>query len=103
MSVKTLKKHRLLEAWIKEDPTRHYLAFITRIKPFGIYFEIKELFLEGFLHISNLENDYFIFDQKANTLRGEKTGKQHILGEEITVRQTRVDLVHLESTWELCP
>lgn len=102
MSVKLLKKHRLLDAWIKEDPTRHYLAFITRIKPFGIYFEIKELFLEGFLHISNLENDYFIFDQKANTLRGEKTGKQHILGEEITVRPTRVDLVHLESTWELC-
>lgn len=101
MSVKLLKKYRLLESWVKEDPTRHYVAYITRIKSFGITFEIKELFLEGFLHISELENDYFIFDPKSNTLRGDRTGKQHALGEQITVRPVQIDLIHLETKWEL--
>lgn len=103
MGVKQLKKHRLLQSWLKSDPARHYLAYITKIKPFGIFFEIKELFLEGFLHISELENDYFIFDPKANTLQGERTGIKHIVGQEITVRPVRIDLIHQETSWDLIP
>ena len=59
-SVKMLKKLRLLQHYLSEDPHRKYEAFITRIKPFGLYFELADLGLEGFLHISELENDYFI-------------------------------------------
>lgn len=102
MGVKLLKKHRLLQAWLKEDPARHYLAHITKIKPFGIYFEIKDLSLEGFLHISELENDYFIFDPKTGTLQGDRTGIKHLVGEEIQVRPIRIDLIHQEAAWELC-
>ncbi|MBS0629029.1 MAG: VacB/RNase II family 3'-5' exoribonuclease [Verrucomicrobia bacterium] len=102
MGVKILKKHRLLLSWQKEDPTRHFVGYVTKIKPFGLYFEIKELFLEGFLHISELENDYFIFDPRTSTMQGERTGIKHVVGEEITVRPIRVDLIHQETSWELC-
>lgn len=102
MGVKLLKKHRLLKTWQTEDPMRHFVAHVTKIKPFGLYFEIKELFLEGFLHISELEDDYFIFEPRTNTLRGERTGIRHQMGREITVRPTQVDLILQETRWELC-
>ena len=57
--------------------------------------------IEGFLHISELENDYFIYDESAPMLFGEKTGLQHKIGEELEVIPTHVDLVHLETKWEL--
>ncbi|MGC1877904.1 MAG: ribonuclease R [Rhabdochlamydiaceae bacterium] len=101
MSVKTLKKLRLLHQYFNEDPYREYPALVTKIKHFGLYFELQDLMLEGFLHISELENDYFIFDEKRNVLYGRSSGKVHKLGELIKVRLARVDLIQLESSWIL--
>lgn len=101
MGVKLLKKLRLLESWTQEDPEKKYAAYVTKIKPFGLAFEVRELNLEGFLHISELENDYFIYDEKTPMLFGEKTGKKHIIGEELPVLPTHIDLVRLETKWEL--
>jgi ribonuclease R len=101
MSVKTLKKLRLIKGQIDEDPSRHYKALITKIKPFGVYFELKELFLEGFLHISELEDDYFIYQQTAGQLFGKFSGKKHYVGEEITVSVVNLNLITQEMQWEL--
>jgi len=101
MSVRTLKKFRLLNQWIQEDPTRIYTAYITRIKPFGLFFELPDIALEGFLHISELENDYFIFNERNNTLVGRRTNHTYKTGEALTVRPTALDLILLESKWEL--
>ena len=100
-SVKLLKKLRLLKRWMKEDPDREYEAVITRIKPFGLFFEVKELFLEGFLHISELENDFFVFDSTRPMLHGRSTGTRYMIGNLINVRPISVDLIYVESKWEL--
>lgn len=101
MSVKVLKKLRLLKGYLDEDANKEYTAAITRIKPFGIFFELSPLMLEGFLHISELEDDYFVFDPRRNILQGKSTGKIHSVGENIKVRPTAVDFIALETKWEL--
>lgn len=100
-NVKLLKKLRLLWAYMQEDQERSYLATITRIKPFGLSFEIQELLLEGFLHISELEDDYFTYEQKQPALVGKRSKKTHVMGNLIQVRPLSIDLIHLESKWEL--
>jgi ribonuclease R len=100
-SVKILKKLRLLDSWMKEDPAAVYDGIVTRIKPFGLFFDLSHLMLEGFLHISELENDYFVFNAQQNALIGRSSGKIHTAGETLKVRPTAVDLVLLESRWEL--
>lgn len=100
-SVKLLKKLRLLERYLKDDPQHTYEAIITRIKPFGLYFEIKELMIEGFLHISELENDYFVYYHERNILKGRASGKTHSVGQPIKVQLLSVDLVILENKWSL--
>jgi ribonuclease R len=100
-SVKLLKKLRLLKQYLHENPQRLYNALVTRIKPFGLTFEVQELFLEGFLHISELENDYFIYEPKAPALIGKASKKRHTIGSQIQVRVLAVDLIHLECKWEI--
>ncbi len=100
-SVKLLKKLRLLKEYMEEDPTRSYTAIITRIKPFGLSFEMQTLFLEGFLHISELENDYFTYEPKQPALVGKRSKKSHVIGNQIQVRPLSIDLINLESKWEL--
>ncbi|MES2344724.1 MAG: ribonuclease R [Chlamydiota bacterium] len=101
MSVKLLKKLRLLSRYFKEDPTREYSAILSKVKPFGLFFELSELMLEGFLHISELEDDYFVFDSRRGVLVGKDTSKIHSNGDKISVRIVSIDLILLESKWEL--
>ncbi|NGX39720.1 MAG: Ribonuclease R [Chlamydiae bacterium] len=101
VSVKLLKKLRLLKSWLEENPSGTYTGYITRIKPFGLFFEIKELFLEGFLHISQLADDYYLFNPTNEILEGERTGRRYSLGQEIAVLPTDVDLIRLKSEWVL--
>ena len=59
---------------MRKIPIQEYEAIITRVKNFGIYFEIIELLLEGFIHISELEEDYFVFEEERMRLRGTRKG-----------------------------
>lgn len=101
MSVKTLKKLRLLKFFFDQNPTRVYPAKIVRIKHFGLYFELDDLLLDGFVHISELGNDYFLYDEMRHQLIGEHTGKRHFLGQNINVRLNRVDLIQQEAHYSL--
>ena len=73
-SVSLLKKLRLLKSLKEEDPYKEYEAIITRVKPHGLTFEVLEMMTEGFLHVSELENDYYVFEEREMRLRGRHTG-----------------------------
>jgi len=98
-SVVLLKKLRLLDSYNKEKPKREYEAIITRVKNFGIYFEVIEFMLEGFLHVSDLEDDYFIFDEETMALRGRHHRQSYTAGNKIIVSLMEVDLIKQESNW----
>lgn len=100
-SVKLLKKLRLLRKMYEQFPLKMYKAMVTRIKPFGLYFEIEELFLEGFLHISELGEEYYVFDENRMQLKGRSTGKVFGVGSSILVAVQEIDEVTQEVKWYL--
>lgn len=100
-NVVILKKLRLLESKQKEAQDHQYEAIITRVKPFGITFEVLDVMLEGFFHVSALAADYFVYDDTKRQLRGRHTGKTYSSGDRIHVRLKTVELILLESSWEL--
>ncbi len=100
-SVKNLKKLRLLSIWMGQDPEKAYEAIITRVKPFGLSFELPALMIEGFVHISELGDDYFVYNQEQSVLVGRFGGTTHRLGGKLSVRPVAIDFILLESKWEL--
>lgn len=100
-SVRTLKKLRLLSKTKAQAPKKEYEAIITRVKPFGIYFDIVDLMLEGFLHVSELEDDYFHFNETNSSLVGEYEGSTYRSGHRIKVSCISVDLIAQEAKWRL--
>lgn len=101
MSVVLLKKYRLLSRQYKEDPHRQYNGVITKVKPFGFTFEIVELMLEGFIHVSEIGYDYYVFEEENGQLIGEKTGELFASGDKITVMLKECNLLTCESEWHL--
>lgn len=100
-SVHLLKKLRLLKSVKDKEPAKQYGAIITRVKNFGIYFEIPEFMLEGFLHVSELDNDFFVYEEKTVRLKGARTGTTYCAGDRIIVMLKNVDFISLESDWYL--
>lgn len=100
-SVRHLKKLRLLGQQYKKDKFHEYEAIVTRVKPFGITFEIISLLLEGFLHISEIGDDYYIFDEDENTLKGENYGSKVQAGDKIHVTLKSVDFILQECHWTI--
>lgn len=100
-SVVLLKKLRLLDENKKTAPFKEYQAVVTRVKNFGIYFEIVDLMLEGYLHVSELDDDYYIFEEKSNTLKGRRHHQVYSAGDRICVMLKDIDFITLESAWSL--
>ena len=96
-----LKKLRLLEKITQKDPYKQFEAIITRVRNFGIYFEVPDLMLEGFFHLSELEDDFYEFDEAKTLLRGSYTGATFFSGDKITVMLKDLDLILLETKWNL--
>lgn len=65
---------------------------ISGITGFGIFVELKDVYVEGLIHISTLPNDYYRFDSVKHMLIGERTGKKFRLGDPIQIKVVRVDL-----------
>jgi ribonuclease R len=97
-----LKKLRLLKSYQDDsDKKASFDAIVTQVKPHGIIFDIPELVLDGFIHISELGNDYFVYNESTKSLVGDRSNEQFRLGEHIKVNLAKVDLIGLESSWEM--
>ena len=100
-SVLLLKKLRLLQELRTKDPYRDYEAVVTRVKNFGVFFEVPQFMLESYLHVSELEDDYYVYEEPAIQLRGVRHGRVYHAGDKINVILKEVDFITLESKWYL--
>lgn len=65
---------------------------ISGVTGFGLFVEIQEIYADGLVHVSGLQNDYYHFDASGRRLIGERTRRVYRLGDKIRVRVARVDL-----------
>ena len=67
-------------------------AVIANVTGFGFFAELKDIYVEGLVHISTLPNDYYQFDATKQALLGERSGRSFRLGDVARIRVVRVDL-----------
>jgi ribonuclease R len=96
-----LKKLRYLDRKHKNDPDRIYRGAITKIKPFGIVFDVKDFGVEGFIHISDLGEDYYEFNPKKEKITGKRTAKTFNIGDHFDIKIDGVNLLFQEIHWKL--
>lgn len=78
-----------------------YDGIISGVTNFGLFVELKDIFVEGLVHITALGNDYYHFDPVKHRLMGERTKQVFGLGDMVTVEVARVDLDEARIDFEL--
>jgi len=65
---------------------------VSAVVPFGLFVALDDIFIEGLVHISDLGNDYFHFDEARHELVGERSNIRYRLSDRVQVQVLRVDL-----------
>lgn len=94
--VDDLKKAEYMQERIGEK----FTAIISSVTSFGLFAELPNT-IEGLIHITALDDDYYIYDEAHLCLIGERTKKVYRLGDEIKVKCTRVDIENREVYFDL--
>ena len=85
--VDDLKKAEYMSDRIGEE----YDGIISSVTNFGLFIELPNT-IEGLVHMTSLDDDYYVFDERHLTLVGERTKKTYRLGEEVRIIVSKVDL-----------
>jgi len=67
-------------------------GYIVDVTSFGIFVELRDIYVQGLVHITALENDYYLHDQTKHMLVGQHGGLKYRLGDDIKIQVARVDL-----------
>ncbi len=94
--VKRLKKLRLLNEVLEKNPQEAFNAIITQTRQQGLVFDLVDYALEGFVHVSELQSDYYNYDEELQGLVGRSTGFVYALGQEISVNIREINLITQE-------
>ncbi len=100
MGVLELKKLRLLAAERKKNPRKQWEAIVTTVKRAGVTFELNDLCLEGFVHISAIGKEYYTFNEQKMRMEGGDTGEVLTPGTPITVMLRDLNLITRDTRWE---
>ncbi|WP_437882665.1 ribonuclease R [Pseudomonas sp. LRF_L74] len=74
---------------------------ITAATGFGIFVELRDIYVEGLVHVTALPGDYYHFDPVHHRLSGERSGRSFRLGDSVSVKVMRVDLDERKIDFEL--
>lgn len=77
--------------YLKNHLGNEFSAIISGITNFGIFVKITDILAEGLVKLRDLDDDYYIHDEKKYAIVGKRTKKQFRLGDKIQVKLVRVD------------
>jgi ribonuclease R len=65
---------------------------VSGVTSFGLFVLLDRYFVEGLIHMSSLEDDYYVFLEDQFSLVGEHTRRRFRLGDRVRVRVGSVDM-----------
>lgn len=67
-------------------------GIISRVTNFGLFVELPEQLVSGMVHVTELNEDYYTYDENRFALIGERTRTVFRLGDKLKVQLKKVDL-----------
>lgn len=69
-----------------------YTGEVSSVTNFGLFIRLHEVYVEGLIHVTELGNDYYHYDQSKQRMFGERTGKSFGIGDEVKIEVANVDI-----------
>jgi ribonuclease R len=84
-------KYKQVE-YMSDKTGRVFEGVISGVTEWGIYVEIIENQCEGMIHIRELADDFYEYDEENYCIKGRSTGKIYTLGDRVNIEVVKADL-----------
>ena len=82
-----------LKCWYMRDRLgEEFMGSIASVTAFGVFVRLDDLYVEGLVHVTDLGQDYYHYDDIRRELRGERSGVCFHLADKVKVQVARVNL-----------
>lgn len=87
--------------YIQKQIGEEFDGIISGVTRFGFFVELKDIYIDGLVHMTSLRNDYYYFDAIHHRLVGERSGIEYKLGGRVKVKVIKVDIDDRKIDFEL--
>jgi ribonuclease R len=84
-------KYKQVE-YMSDKTGKVFEGVISGVTEWGIYVEIIENQCEGMIHIRELADDFYEYDEENYCIKGRSTGKIYTLGDKVNIEVVKADL-----------
>jgi ribonuclease R len=88
---KQVKLFAFLKKQLESGQPQPYAALVIDVRNFGFFVDVPEIGLSGLVHLSSMEEDFFVFDSARNHLVGRRTRRIIKVGDQVQVQVETVD------------
>lgn len=88
---KDVKLYAFLKAQLKSGDPITYPGLVIDVRNFGFFVDVPGLAMSGLVHLSLLEDDFYVFDEARAHLIGRRTRRMIRLGDKVQVQVAKVD------------
>ena len=85
-------KDRLKCIYMKDHIGMEFAGMVSGVTSFGLFVELDYGAVNGLVHVTSLQNDYYHFDPVSHRLEGERTGRVYQLADRVRVRVKDVNV-----------
>ena len=97
LNIISLKKIREAEKLVGEK----FKGLIITVQSYGLFVELPELFIEGLVHVSTLNDDWYEYRSRQNLLIGRKSKNTFQVGDLVDIKIIKVDILKYQIDLEL--
>jgi ribonuclease R len=83
---------RIKVLFMKDKIGEGYEGIISHITSYGIFVELIDIFVEGLILLSELNDDYYIFQEDKFRIIGRRTKKTYRIGDRVRIRVAMADV-----------
>ena len=100
------KASRYVESWLKchymkDHVGEEFDGVVTTVTSFGLFVTLTDLYIDGLVHISNVGDDFFVYDEQQQQLIGKDRGTVFGLGDLVRVKVAGVNMDLLQIDFDL--
>ncbi len=100
------KASRFVESWLKchymkDHVGEEFEGVVTTVTSFGLFVTLTDLYIDGLVHISNVGDDFFVYDEQQQQLIGKDKGTLFGLGDLVKVKVAGVNMDLLQIDFDL--
>jgi ribonuclease R len=86
------KQTEYMRAHVGDEFSGH----VTGVVAFGLFVQLEEVFVEGLVHVADLTDDFYRYDETGHRLVGQRRGRALRLGDPLRVRVKGIDEEFME-------